>query len=66
MDDVKIAKTTIKQEPRDDWLVKHYDVMMVENKSKLIYTLKEGVSAILIDVADSEIYDAPSESPFGH
>ena len=51
-----MAKTTIKQEPRDYWLVKHYDVMMVENKSKLIYPVKEGVSAILFYVADSEIF----------
>ena len=57
VDDVKMAKTTIKQEPRDYWLVKHYDVMMVENKSKLIYPVKEGVSAILFYVADSEICD---------
>ena len=56
MDDVKKAKTTIKKEPRDYWLVKHYDVMMVENKSKLIYPVKEGVSAIQFYVADSELF----------
>ena len=31
VDDVKKAKTTIKKEPWDYWLVKHYDVLMVEN-----------------------------------
>lgn len=46
VDDVKKAKTTVKKEPRDYWLLKHYDVMMVENKTKLIYPVKEGTSAI--------------------
>ena len=37
--------------------MKHYDVMIVENKSKLIYPVKEGVSAIQFYVADSELFD---------
>lgn len=57
VDDVKKAKTTVKKEPRDYWLLKHYDVMMVENKTKLIYPVKEGTSAIQFYVADSELFD---------
>ncbi|XP_066978151.1 KRAB-A domain-containing protein 2-like isoform X1 [Macrobrachium rosenbergii] len=56
VNDVKNAKSN-KKEPRDYWLLKRYDVMVVENRSKLIYPVKEGVSAIRFYVRDSELFD---------
>ena len=37
MNDVKMTKMTTKKKPRYYWLLKLYDVMTVENKSKLMY-----------------------------
>ena len=37
--------------------LKRYDVMVVENKSKLIYPVKEGVTAIQCYVSHSELFD---------
>ena len=46
MNDVQKAKMTTKKELRDYWLLNHYDMMIVENKSNFIYPVKEGISAI--------------------
>ena len=46
VNDVKMAKMTTKKKPRDYWLLKLYDVMIVENKSQLIYRVKMGIIAI--------------------
>lgn len=35
----------------------HYDVMMVENKTKLIYLIKENTSSFQFYIADSELLD---------
>ncbi|GFY06885.1 KRAB-A domain-containing protein 2 [Trichonephila clavipes] len=45
-----------RKEPRDYWLLNRYDVMIVENKSKSIYPVKEGVSTIQYYVTDSELF----------
>lgn len=37
----KKAKMSTKKEPLDYWQLNHYEVMLVENKSKLIYHVKE-------------------------
>ncbi|GFS60704.1 KRAB-A domain-containing protein 2 [Trichonephila clavipes] len=41
---VQKVKMTSSKETRDYWLLNRYDVMIVENKSKLTYPVKEGVS----------------------
>lgn len=41
VNDVKEAKMTIKKESWDYWQLKPHDMMLVENKNKLIYAVKE-------------------------
>ncbi|XP_023210347.1 KRAB-A domain-containing protein 2-like [Centruroides sculpturatus] len=62
INDVQKAKMTTKKEPRDYWLLNRYDVMIVENKSKLIYPVKEGVSTIQYYVTDSELFHVLHEA----
>lgn len=52
---VNNVKKTTMREPWDYWLLKRYKVMVVENnqQSKLIYPVKEGVSAIQFYIRDS-------------
>ena len=56
INEVQKAKMTPKKEPRDYWLLNHYDVMIVANKSKLNYSVKEGISSIQYQVTDSELF----------
>uniref|UniRef100_A0A8D8SPJ0 KRAB-A domain-containing protein 2 n=1 Tax=Cacopsylla melanoneura TaxID=428564 RepID=A0A8D8SPJ0_9HEMI len=56
MNDVIKAKTVEKKQPRDYRLLKHYDVMQVGGKSKLIYPLKDGETVIKYYVTDSELF----------
>ena len=44
--DMHAAKKKERKDPRDYWLLNRYDVMLVENESKLIHPLKQGDSAI--------------------
>lgn len=49
VDDVKKAKT----EPRDYWIRKRYDVMTIDNKNKLIYSVIKDVSALRFYITNS-------------
>ncbi|KFD49282.1 hypothetical protein M513_09834 [Trichuris suis] len=62
LSDVLKAKKTAKKEPRDYWLLNRYDVMVIGNKSKLIYPVREGVNAIRFYVPDSELFDVLHEA----
>ncbi|GFU95976.1 KRAB-A domain-containing protein 2 [Trichonephila clavipes] len=53
---------TSRKEPRDNSLLNSYDVMIVENKSKLIYPVKGGVSTIQYYVTDSELFHVLHEA----
>lgn len=52
-----MVKTTNKNEPREYLLLNLYDVMLVENKSKLIYSFKEGISVLQFYV--TELFNVP-------
>ena len=56
MNDVQKTEIISKKEPRDYWLLNRYDGLIVENKSKLIYNIKGGVSTIQHYVADSDYF----------
>ena len=43
---------TAKKKPKYYWLLDCYDVMIMENKSKLIYPVKNGVSTIQYYITD--------------
>ncbi|KFD69436.1 hypothetical protein M514_07937 [Trichuris suis] len=62
LSDVLKAKRTAKKEPRDYWFLNRYDVMVIGNKSKLIYPVREGVNAIRFYVPDSELFDVLHEA----
>ncbi|KFD66209.1 hypothetical protein M514_10253 [Trichuris suis] len=62
LSDVLKAKKTAKKEPRDYWLLNRYDVMVIGNKSKLIYPIREGVNAIGFYVPDSELFHVLHEA----
>ncbi|KFD49692.1 hypothetical protein M513_09389 [Trichuris suis] len=62
LSDALKAKKTAKKEPRDYWLLNRYDVMVIGNKSKLIYPVREGVNAIRFYVPDSELFDVLHEA----
>ncbi|XP_023223766.1 KRAB-A domain-containing protein 2-like [Centruroides sculpturatus] len=62
INNVQKVKMTTEKEPRDYWLLNHYDVMIVENKSKLIYLVKEGVSTIQYYVMNSELFHVLHEA----
>ncbi|XP_067126351.1 KRAB-A domain-containing protein 2-like [Centruroides vittatus] len=47
---------TTKKEPMDYWLLNRYDVIIVRNKSKFIYPVKEGVSTIQYCITDSLLF----------
>ncbi|KFD53316.1 hypothetical protein M513_05797 [Trichuris suis] len=62
LSDVLKAKRTAKKEPRDYWLLNRYNVMVIGNKSKLIYPVREGVNGIRFYVPDSELLDVLHEA----
>ena len=45
-----------KKKVRDYWLLNNYGVMIVENKSKLIYPVKECISATQYSITNSELF----------
>lgn len=55
--DVTRAKVASKKERRDYWLLKKFDVMVVQRKAKLILPLMEAGSAVKFYVADNELFD---------
>lgn len=46
---------TTKKELRDYWFLNRFDVKCIENKSKLIYSVKEGVSSMQFYVTDTTL-----------
>lgn len=56
--DVDSAKSkTKKKEPRDYWLLKKYDVLVVNNNSKLINPVKNNDNNILYYTKESDVFD---------
>jgi hypothetical protein len=45
--DIDNAKSKTKQKPHDYWLLKKYDVFIVNNNNKLIYPVKNNDNNIL-------------------
>jgi hypothetical protein len=46
-----------KNEPRDYWLLKKYDVLIVNNNNKLIYPVKNNDNNILYYIKESDVFD---------
>ncbi|CAI6354197.1 unnamed protein product [Macrosiphum euphorbiae] len=46
-----------KKEPRDYWLLKKYDILVVNNNSKLIYPVKNNDNNILYYIKESDVFD---------
>jgi hypothetical protein len=55
--ELKIAKRLESKKPRDFWLRQTYDILVVQNKEKLIVPIKEATSDIIYYVVDEEIFD---------
>jgi len=56
--DVDSAKSiNKKKEPRDYWLLKKYDVLLVNNNNKLIYPVKNNDYNILYYTKESDVFD---------
>jgi len=56
--DVDSAKSiNKKKEPRDYWLLKKYDVLLVNNNNKLIYPAKNYDNNILYCTKESDVFD---------
>ncbi|XP_055842564.1 uncharacterized protein LOC129909514 [Episyrphus balteatus] len=54
--DVMTAKTTGKKNARDYWLLRRYDMILVDQKMKLFFPAQDPKS-ILLYVCDSELFD---------
>ena len=57
INEVENAKTAQKKVPRHYWLLKRYDIMVVQQKPKLIHPIKEGCTTVQFYVPDSELFD---------
>jgi hypothetical protein len=51
------SKTKKKREPRIYWLLKKYDILIVNNNSKLIYPAKNNDNNMLYYIKESDVFD---------
>lgn len=57
INEVIATKNAPKRKPRDYWLLKRYDVLVVQNKNNLIFPVKSEVNRVLYYVKDSDLFD---------
>jgi Integrase zinc binding domain len=55
--EVQQSKVSNSKKPRDYWILKTYDVLIVQNKAKLIVPVREATSDIIYYVTDEELFD---------
>lgn len=59
---VSMAKITARKTSRDYWLQRRYDVLTIDQKSKLIFPIKDTTSTIIYYACDSEFFDILHEA----
>ncbi|OWR50055.1 SCAN domain-containing protein 3 [Danaus plexippus plexippus] len=62
IEEVSRAKTTTRKTSRDYWLLRRYDVLTIDQNSKLIFPIKETTSTIIYYACDSELFDILHEA----
>ncbi|CAG4979166.1 unnamed protein product [Parnassius apollo] len=56
IEDVSTAKITARKTSRDYWLLRRYDVLTIDQKSKLIFPVKDTTITIIYYACDSELF----------
>ncbi|CAG5046687.1 unnamed protein product [Parnassius apollo] len=62
IEEVSTAKITARKTSRDYWLLRRYDVLTIDQKSKLIFPVKDTTSTIIYYACDSELFDILHEA----
>ncbi|XP_028040733.1 SCAN domain-containing protein 3-like isoform X2 [Bombyx mandarina] len=62
IEEVSTAKTTARKTSRDYWLLRRYDVLTIDQNSKLIFPIKETTSTIIYYACGSELFDILHEA----
>ncbi|CAK1589526.1 unnamed protein product [Parnassius mnemosyne] len=62
IEEVSTAKITARKTSRDYWLLRRYDVLTIDQKSKLIFPVKDTTSTIIYYACDRELFDILHEA----